>query len=321
MRLKKAAVIVSSLLLMLILLTPVFAFSYETSYTIDVPYDFPVRPGDPEWFDFDNNDDMVAACQIPEEVLYDMTTEALLLTLLDYPLGSDIFMHYSLREGIFEVSKYFNGLQELLSREDLPDAIEKVLVSVEETPSTIDACSDEYFETLQDIQIMQALNIYSTDADMVSPMYITDTVDTPNGSKVEVALNLTWEDVGAASPSYREWYINDQESKYPKARYLASNPASPAYNCHSYAWYSTSSSNNANMGNPSLYITDGSYVRDTTAHIGDRVIYGSTDAPRHSAIVVSTDILVRSKWGWMGVYEHAPNYCPWKYSTSFWKLA
>ena len=46
MKFKKAAVIASSLLLMLNLLTPVFAFSYESSYTIDVPYDFPVRPGD-----------------------------------------------------------------------------------------------------------------------------------------------------------------------------------------------------------------------------------------------------------------------------------
>ncbi len=321
MKFKKAAVIASSLLLMLNLLTPVFAFSYESSYTIDVPYDFPVRPGDPEWFDFDNNDDMVAACQIPEEVLYDMTTDALLLTFLDYPLGSDIFMHSSLREGIFKVSEYFNGLQELLSREDLPDAIEKVLVSVEETPSTINTYSDDYFEALQDTQIIQALNMYFADVDMVSPMYITDTVETPKGSEVEVALNLTWEDVGAASPFYREWYINDQESKYPKARYLSSNPPSPTYNCHSYAWYSTSSSNNANMANPSLYVTDGSYVRDATAHIGDRVMYGSTNAPSHSAIVVSTDILVRSKWSWTGVYEHAPNYGPWKDSTSFWKLA
>ncbi len=51
------------------------------------------------------------------------------------------------------------------------------------------------------------------------------------------------------------------------------------------------------------------------------VLYGVIDAPEHSAHVVSTAILVRSKWDWKGVYKHAPNYGPYKKSTSFWILA
>ena len=97
--------------------------------------------------------------------------------------------------------------------------------------------------------------------------------------------------------------------------------ASPKYNCHSYAWYSQSTSNPYWMENPYKYIEDGSYIRTGSVRVGDCVLYGAIDAPEHSAYVVSSAILVRSKWDWKGVYEHAPNYGPYKKSTSFWTLA
>lgn len=75
------------------------------------------------------------------------------------------------------------------------------------------------------------------------------------------------------------------------------------------------------MENPYKYIEDGSYIRTGSVRVGDCVLYGAIDAPEHSAYVVSSAILVRSKWDWKGVYEHAPNYGPYKKSTSFWTLA
>ena len=64
--------------------------------------------------------------------------------------------------------------------------------------------------------------------------------------------------------------------------------ATTNYNCHSYAWYSTSSSNTYWMNDPSAYMTDGSYTKRTgnitVNSIGDRIYY-STSGSEHSGKV------------------------------------
>ncbi len=47
-----------------------------------------------------------------------MNTEALWKTLLEYPLCGNILAFNSVEEGLRQVSAYFNGLEELLRRED-----------------------------------------------------------------------------------------------------------------------------------------------------------------------------------------------------------
>ena len=56
-----------------------------------------------------------------------MTTEALLESVLNYPMQIDIFMHGSLNKGLLAVSEYFNGLAELLNRRDLQNVLETKL--------------------------------------------------------------------------------------------------------------------------------------------------------------------------------------------------
>ena len=99
---------------------------------------------------------------------------------------------------------------------------------------------------------------------------------------------------------------------YPSAS-LVRGP-NPSYNCHSYAWYSTSSTNNAWMDDPSMYMEDGSYER-TTAAVGCNVAYKRTDGECfHSGKIVATTggpVTVRSKWGPLGLFTHAINDCPY----------
>ena len=87
-------------------------------YTIDEPYDFPIKTGTDEWKSFQSLSEKLAVTQVPEEILYAMTTEALWQTFLDYPLRGNILAYNTVDQGIIAVSKQFNGLEELLRRED-----------------------------------------------------------------------------------------------------------------------------------------------------------------------------------------------------------
>jgi hypothetical protein len=61
---------------------------------------------------------MLNVCQIPENVLQNMSTEDLIQTCLNYPLKLDVYAYSNFKNGIEQVSLQFNGFAELLSRTD-----------------------------------------------------------------------------------------------------------------------------------------------------------------------------------------------------------
>lgn len=89
---------------------------------IDEPYNFPVKPGDPEWSNLETDEERFNAVQIPESILKCLTDEALLQTCIDYPL----YLHFTASSD-FDISKAFekfvvnnfNGLQELFRRKNI----------------------------------------------------------------------------------------------------------------------------------------------------------------------------------------------------------
>jgi hypothetical protein len=87
-------------------------------------YDFPIKPGTSEWAALQTHGEMVAACQVPEPILRDMSTAGLIETCLNYPLIGDMGAYNSWQQGFDRVAARFNGLQELLRR---PDAGTKLL--------------------------------------------------------------------------------------------------------------------------------------------------------------------------------------------------
>lgn len=85
------------------------------------------------------------------------------------------------------------------------------------------------------------------------------------------------------------------------------SPASLKYNCHSYAFYSQSTSNPYWMNGPSVdkYMTDGSYYQLSTPTSNDRVHWHNGD---HSGVIVGVgqqagNVTVISKYGNYGVYR------------------
>ncbi len=95
-------------------------------------YHFPIKPGTEEWKSFTSHDEMLQACQIPEDILKGMSTVGLIETVLNYPLSKDIIAYNTPQGGINSQIKQFNGLSELLKR---TDAKEKLLDKYQEINS------------------------------------------------------------------------------------------------------------------------------------------------------------------------------------------
>lgn len=89
---------------------------------IDEPYNFPIKPGDPEWSNLETDEERLRAVQIPESILKCLTDEALLQTCIDYPLYLDFTASSDTDPSTgFEefLVKKFNGLQELFERKNI----------------------------------------------------------------------------------------------------------------------------------------------------------------------------------------------------------
>lgn len=79
-------------------------------------YHFPVTPGTAEWKRLGNP---LAACQIPEDTLKKISTKGLMETTLNYPFFEGLFSGYNcVQDGFDYMHKNFNGVRELLGRED-----------------------------------------------------------------------------------------------------------------------------------------------------------------------------------------------------------
>ena len=94
---------------------------------VDTPYVYPIQPGTEEWAKLDSLDAKIAACRVDPELMNSMTTEALLETVLDYPLLPNIYAFGSAELGIGSVSGYFEGLQMLRDRENAAECIQKAI--------------------------------------------------------------------------------------------------------------------------------------------------------------------------------------------------
>jgi hypothetical protein len=147
--------------------------------------------------------------------------------------------------------------------------------------------------------------------DGVSTQDYASTVYTPRGSAVGVTT-MTYELTSAQITANNNW----TSTYYPSA--TRERNSSRKYNCHSYAWYWTSASNDRWMNTPGddRYWQDGSYTLWHPPYIwfsGMKISYSSDD---HSGIWVGTGSYVRSKWGQLGQMYHAWNYTPYNEATT-----
>ena len=110
--------------IILVLVINIFVHSLHAQKN-DTPYDFPTKPISEKWQAFKSSDDMYNACQIPEEILAKMSTSALIQTCLAYPASAVLLIHNTPQSGFNDWKQHFNGLQELLKRNDLREELLK----------------------------------------------------------------------------------------------------------------------------------------------------------------------------------------------------
>lgn len=144
--------------------------------------------------------------------------------------------------------------------------------------------------------------------------YTTRYVKTPKGSSVEMWV---WE--RDLPDSELEDVTNYIKRNYPNAVML--RDATNRYNCHSYAWYSTSSSNPYWLNNPRPYMTDGSYQRVTsttnfssmpsTVNNNSKIVWLDKNGNTIHSGIKNDSTTVVSKWGAGGLYRHKQNYSPY----------
>ena len=83
-------------------------------------WDYPVKPGMEEWgLVTKTYEERVKVCQIPENILYCVSTERLLDLCLQNPLFFNAWAYDYFDRGLDHVFRVFNGLPELYQREDM----------------------------------------------------------------------------------------------------------------------------------------------------------------------------------------------------------
>lgn len=98
----------------------VFLFCLVTLVIQAQVYNFPMKPGVEGWGNLETEEDRYAAMQIPEEILKSMSTHDLIITCLNFPAMGHYGAFNSLQQGMDVLIRNFNGLQELMKREDAP---------------------------------------------------------------------------------------------------------------------------------------------------------------------------------------------------------
>ncbi|MDR2888643.1 MAG: hypothetical protein LBV33_02250, partial [Lachnospiraceae bacterium] len=305
----------------------------EQNYFDDEPYVFTIIPETPEWKAFTSKAEKLAVSQIPEDKLANMTTRALLETVMNYPLITDYFAFNTVEDAYNTMFNDFNGFRELYNRTDSGMAIineyraARVLSATEALtakpkeffkPSTLEylfACneitkgnsflrSSEYmlFKSIfaEKEQLRDAAGIYSSNSAIISkyesenrspllrdldPDYTTifNSIKTPKGTYV-LSVCQTDDDLTGSEIALIN---NEYATSYPTAIRIAG--PSNRYNCHSYAWHSTSTSNNYWIDYPFSYINDGSYyLVSGTPRSGMKLHYYNGD---HSAISIGAKVI------------------------------
>ena len=310
----KKLFLVLGLLLVVMMNIPAVA-AEDTIYSVTEAHEYTILPGTEEWRALDGAIEKRAACNVTAEEVSSMTTEALIETVINYPLLVDMFAYDTIAEGIEAVDQYFPGLKELLGRSDAMYYLQSYLeqYSLSERNNNIEYI---YADSL--------IHILSLSDERTAPLKPQRSEPTtPNGSSLETYYNRTWSDWGTTYSAQSTFYTLYQNVYNVTA--LAG--IDPQYNCHSYAFYKTTG-NHYCIQDPAPYFADGSYYM-TSAAPGRKITYVANGYHNHSGIVNSvgstlSTTYIRSKWGCNGLFYHSITECPF-YSASvtynYWALS
>ena len=299
---------------------------------------YPTIPGTEEWDELETVESKLAACRIPQDVLLSMTDDELVQAVIDYPFIIDVFLNDDYRVAVDSLISNCDALRELLRRGSAKPSIMRILEQRLQNAELNGLTS--YDEIINDAlcvivgyipECCECLTRYEAElinssTHMICLSRIPDEtrgyIYTPNGTPVYYTNPYCIHN----TPNY-----HSTEDSLIVQTYGVTPISSGTcvYNCHSYAWYSTSTNNTKWINNPSAFITDGSYtiygsglnINSTYVQYNHRVIYGTSTSIEHSGIISDSNTgttlgnrHVKSKWGKNGVFEHLLTNVP----SSYW---
>ncbi len=290
-------------------------------------YSYPISVDSEEWFEYSVRE-KVEMLRIPDFILNSMTDEMLVQAIVDYPYLVDIYLYgESVADGIDISRTYFSALDELLSRQTAAQALSTFGLNVADVNITNYQAGSEdrdYHDLFVAQAILDIINEVANGIDNASSSEEYSVTDyyapvTMHGASVVVIFR---DETHAA-----ELHAAADQEMVNTYGVTKIAPGSCRYNCHSYAWYSQSTSNYywindpspiMQVGTPNLIYRGGlgTAANSTSIRYGDVIFYGvegGNVGAMHSAIYVSTAYTsgvpiasqkCRSKWGEYGVFEH-----------------
>lgn len=100
------------------------AYDFDES-SVQNDYQYKITSDCAEWKTLNSHDEMVAACQIADDEIQEMTTDMLVSAYLNYPLLGDMYAYNTIETGFAALRKQCNALDELLTREDVGEVLLK----------------------------------------------------------------------------------------------------------------------------------------------------------------------------------------------------
>lgn len=307
-----------------------------STYPVNAPYEYPITPESEEWLEMSSHSERVDACQIPDSLLQNMSTAALVETISNYPLLVDVLLFNKADDAYQALYNSLNAMRELETRPDAEEelisyiamndevkndfirntALGVILLSADFTTSNTQTQSADVFSSQVDLS--DAYTLYrelSPDFQVMSAeARIGAAPKTPSGNVITV--NWYYDQ----SP---DWTLEQknaiEEIVYMTYGLTPTRDATIKYNCHSYAWHSQSANNKYWIDYPDDYLEDPLVERTYNPVAGDRIVYQKTASGdyEHSGIYiqVGSGLWVASKWGGWGLYYHAVDNCPSDYGT------
>ncbi|MDP3432115.1 MAG: hypothetical protein Q8T04_03985 [Bacteroidota bacterium] len=107
------------IILYLLITIPIFSFAQNEKVT----WDYPVKSGSEEWKTLKNQKEKLAICQIPEEILKNISTLELMEICFKYPLIYDALTFHTIQFGMDQLRINFNGFDELMKRDNIADLL------------------------------------------------------------------------------------------------------------------------------------------------------------------------------------------------------
>ena len=297
----------------------------------------------------EDGDEKLRLCQIDENDLVAMSTKDLVKACFDFPLAFDIFLNNDEMYATRFYVEHFNGLSELLSRED---AIHEMILFYASLDSGEDASSmrEAYYDRvltcksfrdkMTEVERNELLRIVSSRYERICDSR-SNVVSTARKKDLETSLRDGLEPYlgelsGFTQPSYSQTTTHTPFGKTVTC-YIANNdytsaekdsialhitmtysnitildPATYSYNCHVYAWLNSSS---LWMYGTQLqyFYTDDLYT--SCPEEAYSIVYYNGD---HSALHYNGTSLsyYTSKWGSGPLIKHAPTNVPASYQPS-----